>query len=415
MALFRDEALRAREGAWLGKIVLARPLAFGVLAGLSLAFVAALGLFFSLTEYTRKARIVGVLAPEDGVVRIVAQQAGRVEQVAIREGEVVARGAALLRIADARSGAGFSDPGAAIVARLDERKRALLQQRELALAATRTEQEAFAQRRVAVAHELAQLDREIAQHQRRASIASAALDRVESLARTGFVSAAARDREAEAALDASLRLEAMRRSRMAFARELQAVRFEAAVASSRAQAQLSGIDVQRAALEQERIERELQFGAEITAPTGGMVASVLVEAGQTVAAGTTLATLIPEGARLEAHLFSPSRSIGFVRPGHEVLLRYQAYPHQKFGSHRARVVAVSRTPLAPAELGIAAAEAGREPVYRIKARLASQSVLAYGRATELRAGMQVEADVLLDRRRLIEWIFEPLLSLAGRA
>ena len=26
----------------------------------------------------------------------------------------------------------------------------------------------------------------------------------------------------------------------------------------------------------------------------------------------------------------------------------------------------------------------------------------------------VEADILLDRRRLIEWIFEPLLSLAGR-
>jgi membrane fusion protein len=29
--------------------------------------------------------------------------------------------------------------------------------------------------------------------------------------------------------------------------------------------------------------------------------------------------------------------------------------------------------------------------------------------------MQVEADVLLDRRRLIEWVFEPLASLAGRA
>jgi membrane fusion protein len=28
--------------------------------------------------------------------------------------------------------------------------------------------------------------------------------------------------------------------------------------------------------------------------------------------------------------------------------------------------------------------------------------------------MQVEADVLLDRRRLIEWVFEPLLALAGR-
>ena len=28
--------------------------------------------------------------------------------------------------------------------------------------------------------------------------------------------------------------------------------------------------------------------------------------------------------------------------------------------------------------------------------------------------MQLEADVQLDRRRLIEWIFEPLLGMAGR-
>jgi membrane fusion protein len=28
--------------------------------------------------------------------------------------------------------------------------------------------------------------------------------------------------------------------------------------------------------------------------------------------------------------------------------------------------------------------------------------------------MQIDADVLLERRRLIEWIFEPLLSVTGR-
>ena len=57
----------------------------------------------------------------------------------------------------------------------------------------------------------------------------------------------------------------------------------------------------------------------------------------------------------------------------------------------------------------------REPLYRIKVALASQTVAAYGRAEPLQAGMEVQADVLLDRRRLIEWVFEPLLSLAGRA
>jgi membrane fusion protein len=114
------------------------------------------------------------------------------------------------------------------------------------------------------------------------------------------------------------------------------------------------------------------------------------------------------------HLFAPSRDIGFVRPGQEVLVRYLAYPHQKFGAYRARVLAVSRNPLPAAELGYVPLDGSREPLYRIKAALDSQAVLAYGKREPLRAGMQVEADVLLDRRRLIEWIFEPLLGLAGR-
>ena len=53
-------------------------------------------------------------------------------------------------------------------------------------------------------------------------------------------------------------------------------------------------------------------------------------------------------------------------------------------------------------------------MYRSKVALDAQSVTAYGNPEPLQAGMQVEADVLVDRRRLIEWVFEPLLSLSGR-
>ena len=131
--------------------------------------------------------------------------------------------------------------------------------------------------------------------------------------------------------------------------------------------------------------------------------------------GTPLATLIPANATLEAHLYSPSRSIGFVHQGQDVLLRYLAYPHQKFGMHKASVVAVSKNPLLPSELGFTPSDGLREPVYRIRVALESQAVPAYGNLERLQAGMQVEADILLDRRLLIEWIFETLLSLAGRA
>jgi membrane fusion protein len=145
------------------------------------------------------------------------------------------------------------------------------------------------------------------------------------------------------------------------------------------------------------------------------VAALMAEPGQPVAAGAHLLTLLPEDSPLEAHLYAPSRAVGFIREGQEVRLRYPAFPYQKFGSQRARVVSVARSALSPSELGFAPPDGSREPVYRVKVALERQAVAAYGREQPLQAGMQVEADILLDRRRLIEWVFEPLASLAGRA
>jgi membrane fusion protein len=415
VALFRSESQQARESAWLGRIVLTRPLSFTVLTWAAVAIIVQLGVFFTVSEYTRKARITGMLAPSEGLVRVIAQQAGRVEALAIREGEPVRQDATLLRISDARASRSLESIGAAVAHGVRERRRALLQQREFILAAMSSEQQGLEQRRAGITRELQLLDRELDAQARRASLANAGLARAESLAAIGFLSPAARDRERDTAIDHEARAEAMKRSRLAFARELATLESEAAAALARSNAQLANIDQQRAALDQEQVERELQYRAAILAPATGVVASVLVEAGQMVVPGATLATILPEGAALEAHLFAPSRSIGFVRPGQEVLLRYLAYPHQKFGSQKARIMLVSRNPLAPGELGFAPGDGGREPLYRIKAQLASQSIAAYGRPEPLQAGMQVEADVLLDRRRLIEWIFEPLLSLAGRA
>jgi membrane fusion protein len=39
---------------------------------------------------------------------------------------------------------------------------------------------------------------------------------------------------------------------------------------------------------------------------------------------------------------------------------------------------------------------------------------AFGGTQPLVAGMRMQADVLLERRRLIEWLFEPVLGLSNR-
>jgi membrane fusion protein len=413
--LFRRESEQARSTAWLGRILLIRPVSFALLTGVALGMALALIAFFAMGEYTRKARVVGVLAPAHGVVRIVAQQSGIVESVRVREGEPVTRETTLFVIGDGRVNHRNEDVGSAVALRLADRHGAIRRQRDSMIVAANVERAALNHRTEALSHEVQLIDAEIAVQLQRAAISAQGLARARRLEEIGFLSGAALDHEKDGALDQEMRVETMRRARLALTRELSTAAFELQAAGARAHAQLASVDVQAAALEQEILEREVQYNASIVAPTDGLVAAVLVEAGQMVVQGTTLATILPANDALEAHLYSPSRSIGFVRAGQVVLLRYLAYPHQKFGSHKARVIAVSRNPLAPGELGYAPADGSREPVYRIKVALGSQTVAAYGRGEPLQPGMQVEADILLDRRRLIEWIFEPLLSLAGRA
>jgi membrane fusion protein len=109
-----------------------------------------------------------------------------------------------------------------------------------------------------------------------------------------------------------------------------------------------------------------------------------------------------------------------------VQLRYQAYPYQRFGHYEGVVASVSRTALSPADLppqlaalpGLtgfsAGAGAGAEPGYRITVELASQTVTAYGAEVPLQPGMTLEADIALERRRLFQWVLDPLYAMTGQ-
>ena len=145
-----------------------------------------------------------------------------------------------------------------------------------------------------------------------------------------------------------------------------------------------------------------------------MVSSLLLKAGQTVTAGQPLLTVLPQGSTLEAQLLVSSASIGFVHPGQRVVLRYQAYPYQKFGLHRGRVTEVSRNALSPQEVTLLTGQQVGVPMYRIMVQPDAQSIEAYGRPAALMPGMALQADILLDRRRLIDWVLDPLYGFGRR-
>ncbi|MEE9254339.1 MAG: HlyD family efflux transporter periplasmic adaptor subunit, partial [Pseudomonadales bacterium] len=150
----------------------------------------------------------------------------------------------------------------------------------------------------------------------------------------------------------------------------------------------------------------------ITAPVSGLVTGVQATIGTEVSRARPLLTLLAKDAVLEAVLFVPSRAIGFVREGQEVRLRFDAFPHERFGDQHGVVVQIDRSILAPSELPDPVI--AREPVYRVHARPEHDYMEAYGKRFPLRPGMALEADIVTDRRSILLWLLDPLLSLKGR-
>jgi membrane fusion protein len=134
--------------------------------------------------------------------------------------------------------------------------------------------------------------------------------------------------------------------------------------------------------------------------------------GQTITTSTPLLSLVPAEAVLEAHLLVPSRAMGFIAPRQTVAIRYQAFPYQRFGSAKGCITAISKTLITPSEVTLPVPL--HEPVYRVTVALEAQTVTAYGAEMPLQAGMVLDADIWLDQRRLLEWVFDPLYSITGR-
>lgn len=149
-----------------------------------------------------------------------------------------------------------------------------------------------------------------------------------------------------------------------------------------------------------------------------MVSAINADPGQAVVTNQTLASLLPSGTVLQAELYAPSRAAGFIKPGMAVLLRYQAFAYQKFGQQHGRVREVSSTAMSPEDMALPGATMTTggtgQPLYRVRVDLERQAVTAYGIPQPLKSGMLLDASVLLEKRRLYEWVLEPLYTVTGR-
>jgi membrane fusion protein len=412
LPLFRPAAVAAQRRDWRGGIVLTRAWSFTVLGAFLAAVAAALISFACLGRYTAHTTLRGRLVVERGVVEVTSAAAGTIAERRAAEGRHVLAGETLYVVSSERFARAGEATGQEIAAQLARRRASLVAQIASTAELEATERAALGRRRGALRAELTSFDEALAAERRRLDLATATAERYASMRALGFVAEEQRAQREAALLEQQSRIDGLKRERAGLERldaELEGrastLPLEYAHAIAELERAVAGTDLEIA-------ENDARRARTVTAPASGTITAPTGEIAEPIEAGQVLARIVPDDAVLMAELFAPSRAVGFVAAGGEVRLRYAAFPYQKFGQAHGAVVSVSEAPLAPAD----AARAGvrGEPVYRVVIARRSQTVMAYGAPRPLLPGMDVEADVLLETRRLYEWALEPLYALAGR-
>ncbi|MBL8519947.1 MAG: HlyD family efflux transporter periplasmic adaptor subunit [Betaproteobacteria bacterium] len=410
--LFRQEAIDAQREKFLGEATIARPLPLWILTALAAGCAALMIAVAVWGQYTRRERVEGFLQLDAGAARVTFAESGRVAELLVKEGQVVQQGDPMVRLALDKSTAGSASTSAIVTGELSQRKDSLAKEQSQLKELAEQQLQQAKKRVSALESEIKQLDGEARLQQQRVTSAQEQAQRFKQLAAEKFVSDIVARQKADEATDQELKLQALKRQRATLDRELSAAKSDEPSLALKARNEAEKVARQISEVQQNLAQEDARRESVIRAPTTGVVTNIAVAMGQSVASDAPFATILPSGAMLQAEVLVPTRAIGFVTKGKELTLRYDAFPYERFGQYRAVITDVSQTVWAPGEkIGPLVI---KEPAYRIVAKLDQQSVRAVDSEVPLRPGMLFNADILLEKRSILEWVFEPVLQLKGR-
>jgi membrane fusion protein len=410
--LFREDALAAQREQALGTTLLIQPLSTRLLTLLAALLAASLIALTFWGSYTRKERVKGFLVPTLGLIKVFPRETGVVVEKQIAEGARVRKDDALFVIALERPAGEAIEAQSTAIARLRERQMSLENERRQVDHLAEVETQSLQQRSNAMEAELAQLGLEINTQQRRVAAAENSYARFRKLHADGIASEEQLQEKLKDLLAEQATLQTQQRTNIALTRDSKTLQTQIAETKLRASTQRAALERSLSVLAQELSQYESQRSYIVRAPADGIATALLADRGYAANPSQPLVSILPLEATLEAHLLVPSRSIGFLAESQPVYLRHEAFPYQRFGSHHGRITEISKTLLLPGETTLPVPL--QEPAYRVTVALDAQSVKAYGEEFPLQAGMLLDADIWLERRKLYQWLLDPIYSVMGR-
>jgi len=408
-SLFRQEAIDFlhQHRSW-GEVVSLQPISSTILSWALGALVALILFFLSIAQYARKETVTGYLTPTFGTAKIFVPQQGYIKELHVKEGQEVVEGEPLLTVVTSQITANGDDVNATVLAVLAQQRDVVERQIAAEERRTASEHDRLASTIKGIEGETAQLEDQRKIQNERLKLSESFVSSGATLSASGALPAIELKRREQAALEQKQNLASLdqqitaRRTQLTDARHtLEQFPIVAAERVRLLRSDLSLIDQRVAEVNGRR-------AYVIKAPTSGRVSTLQATVGQIADPRHMQLVIIPLDSTLQAELFFPTRAFGFVRPGQQVRILYDAFPYQKFGTYRGSVTKVSHTILTGNET--TGPITLKEPAYRVTAALERPDIDAYGLKMPLQPDMLLKADVVLEQRSLMRWLLDPVLS-----
>jgi len=405
--LFRKESLDAKKSKVLGSVALYCPPYRWLVITLVCLLVAVLVAFCIFGSYTKRETAQGVLVPASGMMTITAMSAGTVVSLPVHEGDSLEKGTHIGTVSSEIS-TRYGKTREAIASQLDLQKEGLNNQlfnlEQLNIETLKSLQEKVS----LLGQQSVELDTIYRQRTQQIQLSNTQLNKMNAMRKEGYASNTQVEQQQNDLLDARVRLQDVARQRIDVRQQLAQAQQQLREQPITYYQQKNDLQQKLSELTQSMMENESRRSVELRAPEKGTVSAVLVKQGQVVTAGQTLAMVLPENARLQARIMLSSRAIGFIRPGQRVVLRYQSFPWQKFGQQYGTVLEISKSALSPQEIVTITGDSQvKESMYQVKVTLDKQTAQAYGKQSTLRPGSGLDADFIVDKRHIYEWVLEP--------
>jgi len=416
-SLFRPESLRAGELAWQGRptLALGTPAAFTSLASVTLAL--AIAALITFGSYARRVDMEGTVLPSAGLMAISSPSPSWIAALAVREGEAVEKGA-LLYTLDLDTATKDGSTQKQIINAQTAAREMLTQQINRKTRMSEETQRELRQKIENLKVQIDQLGGQLIMQQGFFKIITKEYNLFVGLVERRQASLNELDSRQQAWMQSQSKLQELENSKLRLKGELNDAQYQLATIAISTADEIDTLRTKILDIDEKLANSEAHRSIEIRAPEAGVVTAIVGHPGQVVGAGSPMLKIVPEHATMHAELLAPSSAIGFIHEGERVLLRYSAFPYQKFGEYRGTVASVSQAALKPDEVESLRTGAPplkeKGPFYRVIVSPDSQFVKIYGEERVLPASMQVQAYALLDRRPLYQWILDPLYDV-GRA